>query len=164
MKLLAIDQSFTSTGLVLLEDDVVTLALKVTTDKNDDIYARTWTVIKEILTVIEQHRPDASALEGLAYGGTGNATRDLAGLQFALITHLRYHHNLDISIIAPTQVKRRATGKGNANKQQMVEALPSEVRALFDAIGVKKTTGLQDLSDAYWIGITARELNDALCK
>ena len=49
--------------------------------------------------------------------------------------------------------KKLACGKGNADKKILVDNLPTDVREYFDKLGVKKTTGLGDLSDAYWIGM-----------
>jgi Holliday junction resolvasome RuvABC endonuclease subunit len=95
------------------------------------------------------------ALEGLAFSKMGNATRDLAGLQFSIITYLRYVCQYKTLIISPNTVKKTATGKGNAKKEEMYEALPQEVKNLFKDMNLKKTTGRYDLTDSYWIGKSA---------
>lgn len=157
MKVFAIDQSFTCSGMVVIKDGQMIHAEKFGTDKTKDIFERTWDVIQRVVKIVNDYNPDIIAMEGLAYGSKGNATRDLAGLQFSIITYMRYAKGAEIKIVAPGSVKKVATGKGNCPKPLMVEFLPDDVRKAFDALGVKKTTGLLDLTDAYWIGRTAEQ-------
>lgn len=126
---------------------------KFVTDVNKDKFERAWEVTSRIRELAQQYPPDVIGFEGLAYAKNGNATRDLAGLLFTTVTILRYIDRYNVEVVAPTEVKKTAV-KGNASKDELVEALPDEIRHEFDAIGVKKTTGLRDLSDAYWIGRT----------
>lgn len=151
MKILGLDQSFTCSGFVIIEDGKLIHCEKLKTDKNKNIYERTWQVVKRVRELAAQYKPNYLAIEGLAFAAVGNATRDLAGLQFAVISILRYEDQIDVRVVPPTVVKKHATGKGRVDKMELVEALPPEVREAFDAIGVKKTTGLRDLADAYWI-------------
>jgi Holliday junction resolvasome RuvABC endonuclease subunit len=87
----------------------------------------------------------------------GNATRDLAGLQFVIINKLRFKGTYSVDIIAPNAVKKLATGNGKAKKQELYEALPESTQKAFDELGVKKTTGRYDLTDAYWIAMAIKE-------
>lgn len=155
MKILAVDQSYTSCGIVVLNDEKMVYCEKLTTDKTKDMFDRAWEVAEHLRAIALNCKPDKVALEGLAFAGAGNATRDLAGLQYVIVTTLRKLDGWNVEIVTPTEVKRTATGKGCAGKDELVDALPGEIRSEFDALGVKKTTGLQDLSDAYWIGRTA---------
>jgi Holliday junction resolvasome RuvABC endonuclease subunit len=100
---------------------------------------------------MQMHKPDFIALEGLAFGMTGNATRDLAGLQFSIITVARYIDLINIEIVTPLSVKKFATDNGKAKKEDMIAALPILVGDMFRERGFKKTTGLADLADAYFI-------------
>ena len=149
MKILGIDQSYTSCGIVVIEDGKLIHAEKFVSTKTKDIYSRAWEVACHTSCVALQHNVDAVALEGLAFGGKGNATRDLAGLQFAITIELQIHNGYDCSIIGIGTAKKLACGKGNADKKLLVDSLPPDVRKYFDELGVKKTTGLADLSDAY---------------
>jgi len=160
MKILAIDQSYTSCGIVVLNDGKMHYCERFVTDKTKDIYERAWDLVEHLRAIALNCKPDIIALEGLAFAKNGNATRDLAGLQSAIITVLRFIDDYHVVIIPPNTVKKTATGKGNASKDDMVDALPHEVRQEFDALGVRKTTGLQDLSDAYWIGKSTEEQQD----
>ena len=155
MKVLAIDQSYTSCGIVVLNNSKLHFCERFVTDVEKDIFERAWEVVEHLRDIALSCKPDIIAIEGLAFAKNGNATRDLAGLQFAIITTLRFVDGYNIIIIPPNTVKKTATGKGNASKVEMLDALPHQVRQEFDALGVKKSTGLLDLSDAYWIGKSA---------
>lgn len=162
MKILGLDQSFTCSGIVVLSDETLIHCEKFVSDKKLNIYERTWQVVSHIKQLAVKYKPDFIAIEGLAFASVGNATRDLAGLQFAVISNLGYNDGYVFRIAPPTAVKKQATGKGRVDKMELVEALPTDVRQAFDDIGVKKTTGLRDLADAYWIAITALH-NEAIC-
>ena len=154
MKVLGIDQSYRSCGIVVLEDGNLIHREKYTTDDSKDIYERAKELACHLVKTAHTFSPDAIALEGLSYGSTGNVTRDLGGLLFLIIVKLR-EHSFRPFVIAPPTIKKVATGKGNAKKEKLIEALPPNIRASFDELGVKKTTGLSDLSDAYWVAQSA---------
>jgi Holliday junction resolvasome RuvABC endonuclease subunit len=158
MKILAIDQSYTSCGIVVLNDGQIQYVERFVTDKTRDIFERAWELTEHLRAIALNCKPDVIALEGLAFAKNGNATRDLASLQSAIVTVLRFIDKYDTMIISPNTVKKVATGKGNSSKEEMVEMLPEDVRREFDALGVKKTTGLHDLCDAYFIGIAAQNV------
>ena len=60
------------------------------------------------------------------------------------------------SIITPGTVKKQATGDGKAQKPAIFAALPSEFRTKIVDAGYKKTTGMYDIADAYWIATCVR--------
>lgn len=151
MKVMGIDQSYRSSGIVILEDDEIIHCEKYATVTEDDVYNRAHQLATHISLMYSKYQPDRVAFEGLSFGSTGNVTRDLGGLLFTAILFLRHKHGADPQVIPPPTVKKIATGKGNSKKEAVIDALPSKVRAEFDALGVKKTTGLADLADAYWI-------------
>lgn len=127
------------------------------TDKLEDIFKRSWDVASRVRKLCKDHNVTVVAMEGLAFAGKGNATRDLAGLQFVIAVAARFLDGLQLELYAPGTIKKLATGKGNSPKDMLVDVLPAHIRAEFDALGVKKTTGLKDLTDAYWIARTAEE-------
>lgn len=123
-----------------------------TTDADGDIHDRALKIIERLEDLVLMYRPIRIGLEGLAFSKFGNATRDLAGLQMAMITHLRYrkpNQCKDLQIISPNLLKKYATGKGSADKNQMYEALPESAKAVYSAY--KKTKGRSDVVDAYWL-------------
>lgn len=152
MAILAIDQSYTSCGNVVMNGDIVLFAERFVSDGSKDIYERAWEVTRRAVAVARRYKVEYICMEGLAFSKFGNATRDLAGLQYMMVAQLRFAERYEVLIVPPNTVKKVATGKGNAKKVELMEALPPEVREYFDDLGVKKTTGLLDLTDAFWIG------------
>lgn len=149
---LGIDQSFTSTGYCLLIDNNVDIFGIVKSVKDDDIHTRCLYICSELLKLVENNNVDKLVIEGLAFGMTGSSTRDLAGLQFAILTLIKFHYpEIEISIISPKSLKLFATQDGKAKKKLMIESLPIEVLNKFKDSGLKISTGLTDVTDAYWL-------------
>jgi Holliday junction resolvasome RuvABC endonuclease subunit len=152
MLILGIDQSFTNSGLVINDNGNITHAEVYSTDKNDDIFKRAWDISEHICDLANKHKADLISIEGLAFGNFGNATRDLAGLQFLIVSKLKYLHDFRVEIISPKELKKFATDKGNAKKQEMLEAVPQKTKDFFMVnLGLKKTKGLYDVVDAYFL-------------
>lgn len=155
--LLSVDQSYTSSGIVLLTDvGELFYAELFTSDASKDVFDRAWDITNYIARMADQYHVRFISVEGLAYAKAGDATRDLAGLQFVMVTYLRQLCNYHVEIVYPTTAKKYATGKGNSKKEQLLEHLPEDVSTWFkDKLNAKKSTGLYDLTDAYWIGRVA---------
>ena len=152
MKILAVDQSLTSTGWTLLEDGNLVLFGLITSDKNKTNYERAIDVADEIYDLHDKHKPDKFVLEGLPFMSRSNVTRDLAGLQFLVVDRILRDMVIDcIHVVPPTKLKKFATGSGKAGKEDMYEALPPEVKAKFSS--TLKTKGRYDLTDSYWLAL-----------
>jgi crossover junction endodeoxyribonuclease RuvC len=158
VRILAVDQSFTSCGLIVFEDGKMLALHRFVSNKELDNFDRAWEVASAVRGTAAQYKVDRVALEGLAFGGVGDATRNLAGLQYVIVTLLRFEDKLPTMIIPPTNVKKMATGKGNAKKEDLYAALPPDVKEIFEANNYKKTKGLYDMTDAYWIGQAAKTI------
>lgn len=163
MKIIGIDQSITHTAIVVLDEHTRELI--------------DFTVIKTILKNKEgseefsftqriKNSRDASnefiekyydtrlcAIEGLSLSRNSKTARPLAGLFYAL-TIMIDEKEIPFDVIAPKSAKKTA-GNGNASKEEVFAALPENVAERFIEAGYKKTTGLMDLSDAYFIALTA---------
>jgi Holliday junction resolvasome RuvABC endonuclease subunit len=151
---IGIDQSYSCTAYCILENEDILDFGTIRTKKDDgDIYYRCNYIIQNLKEVIKKYQNIKVSIEGLAFGNSiGNSSRDLAGLQHIIINHLRYELNIgNISIIAPTSVKKFATDNGKASKKEMVASLPENIRKLFKDKKFKASTGLYDLTDAYYI-------------
>lgn len=157
-----IDQSYTSCGFVALDGDKVLYAEAYASDKTSDIFWRSWTQMLYTIQLVNKWQPKHIAMEGLAFMRFGNATRDLAGLQFVLVTSLRYQHHKDVEVVPPLTLKKFATGNGKAKKDDMVASLPEDVRKSFQEQGFKKTKGLYDVTDAYWLARYTQEKHKLL--
>lgn len=157
-----IDQSITSTGLVILVDGMVS-AKAIRTEKDQGGTMEKLRRIRSICAgVIESidHAQNSNPLyqvdiriEGLGYGSAGDATRDLAGLQYLILDRLVSAGYTNVTIIPPTTLKKFATGKGNCGKVEMLDSLPDLVKENFVAKFKKsgKKRGLWDVADAYWL-------------
>lgn len=157
IRFLGIDQSYTSSGYTVLNEvgNIVDFGRICTTEEDHgDIFDRAWVIAKAVGMLYQAHNPFFIGIEGLAFSKVGNATRDLAGLQFTIVNYLQYIINCPkkkIIIPSPNEIKKFATGRGNAGKNDMIATLPIDVVKLFESREYKKTTGLTDIADSYWI-------------
>lgn len=154
MRVLGIDQSYTSTGWVVKDGDSVLAVGILRSNPEQSIYKRCAYLAKEITALVKTWEVESVVIEGLAFGKFGNATRDLAGLQFSMIIRIMEQLGKDddfVRIITPRSLKKYATGKGTAAKTDMYDALPEDVKQSFKTLNIKKTKGLYDVTDAYWL-------------
>lgn len=68
--------------------------------------------------LIYQHAPRVVAIEGYAYGASQKAHQigELGGM----VRLLLHDHGIPLVVVQPTSIKKYATGKGNAQKDDMV--------------------------------------------
>jgi len=154
---LGLDQSFTSSGYCLLnEDNIVDFGVIKTNQEDGDNHDRVHIIINKLEEIYNEHKEIKMSMEGLSFGNNGNAIRNLAGLQYVIINKFKYEMKIgDITIISPKTVKKFATGSGGSSKNKVTKAmmsaaLPDGVRTLFKS-KYKVSTGLYDIVDAYWI-------------
>ncbi len=151
-----IDQSYTSTGYCVLEnEDVVEYGTFKTSKDKDDIYGRVADIATFLVELSKKYPDSKITMEGLAFGIRGNATRNLAGLQFVIMDRIKLFLDKDVSIIAPTALKKFATGYGGSKNQKvtktmMIDSLPEAIRDKFKSKH-KASTGLADITDAYYL-------------
>lgn len=153
MRILGVDQSFKKTGLVVRETnnpDMIHCELFKALDITDNRYKAAVELAKRIKKIVDDYNVDKVCIEELSYGSMGNNTRDLGGLFYIVMVHLTVEHNTDVQVVNPKTLKKWATGRGNAKKEEMIDAVPQEIKNIFgDNLGCKKTTGLDDMCDAY---------------
>lgn len=97
---------------------------------------------------------DKATIEGYSFGSKG-AVFDLAE-NAGLLKHYLWQGGLRFDVAAPSQVKKAATGKGNADKLRMQEAFFDEVPQAKDLRSLLGQTPAafnpsSDLIDAYFI-------------
>jgi Holliday junction resolvasome RuvABC endonuclease subunit len=152
-KIAGIDPSLTSLGLTITNEEGVLIEYHKITSVLPKEYMedRLIDIDTQLLDVLRGHTDIvAVGIEGMSYGSISSSTRTLAQLYGVLTTTIRRELGIRCDTFAPTSVKKFATTNGRAEKIEMVEALPEEVRELFKK-DFKKSTGLFDLTDAYWI-------------
>lgn len=160
MKVLGIDQSYTSTGLVILEGEEleyhdIIAEPKKTKDFIEKISNAT-SISENIQKLVRLYQIKLVVIEGLAFASFGDATRNLAALQALIIAKLQELGGVKVVIVPPTSLKKKACGNGRAKKEEVFEALPEDVKEVFGKL--PKTKGRYDLTDAYFLAqIGSRE-------
>jgi len=164
MYYIGIDQSYTSTGFVVLDETKNMIdCLIFTSLQTDDIFKRSWDISEQIINEIIKYPKCKLAIEGLAFAMRGNATRDLAGLQFTIINKIKFLLCKEIVIIAPPSLKKSATTNGRASKEEMIAALPEKIYKYFTIDkNWKKSRGLTDVTDAYFLAYHLIENNSEI--
>lgn len=105
-------------------------------------------VIRDFVSmIIERHNVAKIHFEGYAFGASSSAVTGLAELG-GVIRTMVFERGLDMDIIPPSSVKKFATGKGNAKKEQMVAAFKSQI-LVPDAIS--NCPSLNDIADSFFI-------------
>jgi len=116
-------------------------------DRYDDISS--WT-----LNILDSNSVDQVYLEGYSFGSTGrvfNIAENTAILKYNLWEELIHYE-----VIPPTTVKKYATGKGNASKEDMFNKFNEEnPNANLKELLTPRSSGvispLNDIIDAYYI-------------
>jgi len=154
MKICAIDQSIRSSGITIFNDGEPISFHLIRTEKTDgDIYERINMIVDRVVELVEEHFIDHIAIESIPMGRiTGNSRIDLAGLFHSLISRLRFVLNVPITIIQIQEAKIIATGSGKADKNTMFNALSDDMKERIVSFEKRKTKGLYDVVDSYWIG------------
>jgi len=115
-------------------------------------YDRYWKLSRSVLREVIHHKADVVYIEGYAFGAVGRVFQiaENAGVLKYRLDQLGYR----IETPAPTEIKKLATGKGNAKKEQMIEAFIDEtgvdIYAKFDIIPKSKSP-IDDVVDSYYI-------------
>jgi hypothetical protein len=96
---------------------------------------------------------DYVCIEDYAYGAKGQVFN--IGENTGILKYRMWREKKKHSTVAPTQVKKFATGKGNANKEAMHEAFLEEtginLMAVYKAKGEKIINPVSDIVDAYYV-------------
>jgi Holliday junction resolvasome RuvABC endonuclease subunit len=145
-----IDQSYTSTGYcIFFNDELIKHGIFSTTEAaHGDIFDRANFIANALSDVCGECGDYVASIEGLSFGQRGNATRDLAGLQFSIINKLRNATQVkDIKIITPRSLKKFATGNGKATKKEMFNVINETDKVIISKYMITK--GRYDITDAY---------------
>ena len=121
-------------------------------------------VLDKIFNIIKDHVKSKKSniyivQEGISYGSTlrTRSIFDLAGLnymlRYKLLDFTKNFTNSKFWIIPPTEIKKFATGKGNANKELMVTTF----KAIYPKFDLPK---VDDISDAFFMAQYAKKLKE----
>lgn len=148
MRVVGLDLSVTSTGLVILDSrggenpSVVVDRLVKPAKSYGSEMPRAMKLADDIETVVVAHSPDLAVIEGYAFG----ASHGLAVLVElgTLVRRSLITLQVPYIVVPPPTLKKFATGKGNAQKDLMLKEVFR--RWAYD-------TPSNDLADAYWLAI-----------
>jgi crossover junction endodeoxyribonuclease RuvC len=119
MRYVGIDPS-TRTGLVILDEDGEVITQKEITGIGKVDPKRMGTLIQDLVKHVK--KDDVIAIEGFSYGSQGQGTSFQYGLGNSIRIAL-WARKYDYLDIAPSQLKKFATGKGNAAKAAMIKPI-----------------------------------------
>lgn len=115
IRFIGVDPS-TKTGFVALDERGQTLTAKELTGVGSTDPKRMVTLIQDIVSHIQPD--DFICLEGFAYGAQGQGVSFQYGLGHGIRNAL-FSRKQNFVIVTPAQLKKYATGKGNAKKDAM---------------------------------------------
>lgn len=117
-----IDLSITGTGIAVWNGEEVLYLTRVhTPGPSKAVFeARVRIIRRYVMREILAYKPTLVAIEGAAYGRPNQAFAlgELAGV----IKYSLHQTNQAFVLVAPTRLKKFATGKGNATKYEVVQA------------------------------------------
>lgn len=112
---------------------IVTLDLSLTaTGFCADRRSETWTtklrgherlqyIRDAVYASLVYEKPSCVFIEGFAFGAKGSSVYEIGGLGW-MVRHLLWEFNVPYATVPPSSLKKYATGKGNANKDEMIAA------------------------------------------
>lgn len=177
MVIAGIDYSMSSPSICILGEDFesskffyLTRRKKLTGKfKNiNGIYIDKWESNEERFDMISyymmkqifKHNVKFVGLEGYAMGAKGQVFN--IGENTGLLKHKLFKENIKFDVIAPTQIKKFATGKGNANKIKMYESFFEQTNVDLEKRLLEKCdkNPISDIVDSYFIALyTKNKLN-----
>lgn len=125
MVLAGIDQSLTGTGITIYNSDYHYYLLETRKENSNtpsiDYTRRLMSIRDDVRNILKHHNVQFVALEGISYGSKGRVVYELGGLSH-LLRSMLIEENFDFVIVPPTILKKYWAGKGNANKQMMIDS------------------------------------------
>jgi len=107
------------------------------------------------MKILTKHDVKLVVMEGYAYGATGKVFE--IGENTGVLKHCLMKAQIPFEVAAPSEIKKFATGKGNANKTVMCESFMSKTgidlcSAINDVWKPEKIPApVPDMVDSYWI-------------
>jgi Holliday junction resolvasome RuvABC endonuclease subunit len=147
---LSIDQSLTKSGICVFnkKEQLIHFEVFKTSKKEGSEEERILLLINRLEQLINEYNVEILILENLPYSISSRSVRVLAGVYYGILV-LCKQLNINVYKYFPSEAKKVAGGGGN-DKEDMINALPIEILEDFKS-KAKKTTGLHDLADAYFL-------------
>lgn len=147
---IGIDYSTTATGIAIIDGDhwqTFTLRSKPKGDTLSAYYERIQDLCHDIIAAVDMRLGDVIAIEGIAFAGRGSSVDRLHYAWHRTVEFLTRLQKTDLVIVTTNQVKQLATGKGNAQKDEVLLATERRVP--------QAQAANNDEADAVWIAVGA---------
>lgn len=122
MRIVGIDPSLTATGVAILEDGEW-IALNVLSNKLRGHERMDYILTNMADLFVSLRKGDVVVMEGPSFNSQGQRSHELAGLWWLLRQEMWYYPDITVVIVPPTTRAKYATGKGNAGKDLVYEAV-----------------------------------------
>ena len=103
--------------------------------------------------IISKNKVSQCFIEGYAFGAVGRVFQIAENT--GLLKYKLWKDGIPFSVFAPSEIKKHATGKGNANKERLYECFLEEtkvdIRRTLDIMNEKVWNPVSDIVDAYYI-------------
>lgn len=145
MSVIGLDPSLTGTGVATYQHG----RLISTTLRGPE---RMIAIRDKVLNLCRAHRCDLVVMEAPAFSSKGRSVKEIGGIWWVLRVML-YEADIETLTVPPTVLKKYATGKGNANKTEVIQA--AWKRLDYDGTD-------DNIADAMWLRqIGLRHINSA---
>ena len=117
-----IDLSLTGTGVTIIDSEIHTALFGAKGHKDDTLQMRAERLellFAQIVNVIPENA--FVVIEQPAYSRTQGSQHDRSGIWWLIVHHLYQFH--DVVEVVPSTLKKYATGKGNASKDEVLAAV-----------------------------------------
>lgn len=156
--MLAIDPSLTSSGYAFRRDE--DLAVGRIMPKTLRGCPRLNFIQKTFLELVERSEPEAIILEGYSMGSHGRVF-DIGELG-GVLKLIAFQHELEVLIVPPATLKKWVTGKGNANKKQMIAAVKKKWKVEFKSNDECDAVALLHFGEFYYEQKHKRRKSEAI--
>ena len=149
-RFIGIDYSTTSCGIAIVDGShwqAFTLRSKPSGGTLSDYYKRIQDLGHDIVAAVEPRLGDVIGIEGIAFAGKGRAVDRLHYAWHRTVEFLTRVNHAEPLVVTTNQVKQLATGRGNAQKADVLLATERRVP--------QAQVRNNDEADAVWLAIGA---------
>lgn len=151
VRILGIDPGFDRMGICVLQKEgnkeILLYSSCVSTSKKDSFEQRLAVLGKELVSVLDEYKPQELAIEKLFFAKNQTTAIQVAEVR-GIILYLSHLHKLSIHEYSPPQVKVAVAGHGKASKADIAIMIPRILKT-----AVRKGM-LDDELDAIAIALT----------
>lgn len=121
---IGLDLSLCKTGWAVIEGEKIVetglIKSSPSGDKPIDELRRLDDILEDIMKIVDKFKPEIVVIENLAFLAKGTSLTQLAGLSYFVRYALTMKRDIPFYLVAPTTLKRFATGSGKGEKDHML--------------------------------------------